>query len=180
MFDIVHPIGEVYIQYPGKKSPNVLWGTISEWTDITATYNGAFFRAYKNGTSGDFFNYGDTLGSPQASQNLSHTHNSGYTGGPVTNNSSHNTYTSTGGMSANATGSITLQNSVFGGRSGNFSSLSGTYQTDTTGSGSKNYATANLNVSHTHSHDHVHSIGSTGGTEARPTNYAIKIWERTQ
>lgn len=41
IFDIVHPIGEVYVQYPNMEDPNVLYGKYSFWSKID--YNGAFF-----------------------------------------------------------------------------------------------------------------------------------------
>ena len=42
-FDTMHPIGEVYTQYPGQKTPNQLWGNFSTWEELD--YGGAFFRA---------------------------------------------------------------------------------------------------------------------------------------
>ena len=50
-FDIAWPIGVVYTQYPGCKSPNELWGDYSTWVELD--YSGAFFRA--NGGSADAF-----------------------------------------------------------------------------------------------------------------------------
>ena len=53
MFDQCHPVGEVYVQFPGQKSPTELYGIHGGgiWTDITATYAGLYFRA--EGTVGD-------------------------------------------------------------------------------------------------------------------------------
>ena len=42
-FDIAWPIGVVYTQYPGCKSPNELWGDYSTWEELN--YGGAFFRS---------------------------------------------------------------------------------------------------------------------------------------
>lgn len=178
MFDIVHPVGEVYIQYPTCENPNSLYsrgGVNCTWTDITANYNGAFFRAYKNGTSGSFYDNNETLGAVQASQNLSHNHG-GYVGGPVTNNSSHSSYTST----SQATGSFGVDDGDQSVPTKGFVKYgTGTYS----GGGSIDDLNYNSNgymsFDHSHSYNHVHSISSAGGTEARPDNYSIKIWKRT-
>jgi hypothetical protein len=42
-FDILHPRGECYTQYPGQKNPNQLWGLYSTWEELN--YAGSFFRA---------------------------------------------------------------------------------------------------------------------------------------
>jgi hypothetical protein len=42
-FDILHPKGECYTQYPGQKDPNELWGDFSTWEVLN--YGGAFFRS---------------------------------------------------------------------------------------------------------------------------------------
>ena len=45
-FDQCHPVGEIYVQFPGQKNPTELYGSSgSTWTDITSTYAGLFFRA---------------------------------------------------------------------------------------------------------------------------------------
>jgi hypothetical protein len=45
-FNQCHPIGEIYVQFPGQKSPAELFGSYGVvWTDITADYAGLFFRA---------------------------------------------------------------------------------------------------------------------------------------
>lgn len=163
MFDINHPIGELYIQYPSKKDPESLYniaGVItSTWNDITAEYDGAFFRAYKSGTSGDFVDYGESLTNKmQASQNLKHNH-SGYSD-----------YSGSLSMSGgNHRHSMTV----------NFRDVSGASYPYTVGSSDTrtNYTaySGNLTVSGA---NHRHSISNDGGAEARPINYAIKVWER--
>lgn len=44
VFDLCHPIGEIYIRYPGQPSPQDLYkrGT---WDNISNVYAGLFFRA---------------------------------------------------------------------------------------------------------------------------------------
>lgn len=45
-FNQCHPIGEIYVQFPGQKSPAELFGSYGVvWTDITSEYAGLFFRA---------------------------------------------------------------------------------------------------------------------------------------
>ena len=50
-FDVAWPVGCVYTQYPGQKSPMDLWGDISTWEVLE--YGGAFFRA--DGGNADYF-----------------------------------------------------------------------------------------------------------------------------
>ena len=47
MFDQCHPVGEVYVQFPGQKSPTELYGIHGGgiWIDITSNYAGLYFRA---------------------------------------------------------------------------------------------------------------------------------------
>jgi hypothetical protein len=169
MFDINHPIGELYIQYPSKKDPESLYniaGVItSTWNDITAEYDGAFFRAYKSGTSGDFVDYGESLTNKmQASQNLNHTHGSGYTGysGSLSlsggNHRHETTDDNNSPLSASGRGTGTWSASGSGGGKYIYTLYSGS-----------------LTVS---GGNHRHGISYSGDTEARPINYAIKVWER--
>lgn len=180
LFNLLHPIDEIYIQYPSQKDPNLLYNVPNviscTWTDITANYDGAFFRTYKSGTSGDFVDNGGSLtNKKQASQNLSHNHG-GYVGAPVTNNSSHSSYTST----SQATGSFGVDDGDQSVPTKGFVKYgTGTYS----GGGSIDDLNYNSNgymsFDHSHSYNHVHSISSAGGTEARPDNFAIKVWKRT-
>lgn len=52
IFNMVHPIGEVYTQYPNESDPNTLYGR-GIWTNITEDYAGLFFRA-EGGNSAEF------------------------------------------------------------------------------------------------------------------------------
>ena len=54
MFNYVWPVGSVYTQYPGQKSPTELWGDFSTWQELD--YGGAFFRA-KGGNASSFEAY---------------------------------------------------------------------------------------------------------------------------
>ena len=51
LFDIVRPIGDIYVQYPQQANPNELWGVCSTWSIVN--YDGAFFRA--EGTNANAF-----------------------------------------------------------------------------------------------------------------------------
>ena len=51
LFDIVRPIGDIYVQYPQQANPNELWGVYSTWSIVN--YDGAFFRA--EGTNANAF-----------------------------------------------------------------------------------------------------------------------------
>lgn len=189
MFDNNRPVDDFYIQLPLMKDPNTLFNTdniSSTWVDVTANYDGAFFRAYKNGTSGDFYNYGDTLGTKQANQNKSHAH-TGSTGGA-------NAYL---GNSANPTTTTSFTTTTTAGSFGVDDPPSGW---NIHASGFVKHQSANLGgdciymngndsdgklvLDHNHTiyqkaHSHSVTINSDGGTEARPDNYAIKIWRRT-
>lgn len=53
LFNIMHPIGEVYVQYPGSAAPAALYG-YGTWTQIS--FNGAFFRS-SGGAATSFGSY---------------------------------------------------------------------------------------------------------------------------
>lgn len=168
-FNAVYPIGCVYTQYPACKSPSELgWETYSHWEEITSDYDGAFFRTYKSGTSGDFVAYGESLTNKmQSSQNLNHSHGSGYTdySGSLSmsgGNHRHNITTNNKGYPdgwSDSKASNLYWNNVWAHNLTVYSTYSG-----------------NLSVSGA---NHRHTISYDGGTEARPINYAIKIWKRT-
>lgn len=54
LFSAAYPIGYVYKQYPGKKSPMEMWSDFSTWIELD--YNGAFFRS-NGGNSLSFNNH---------------------------------------------------------------------------------------------------------------------------
>lgn len=43
-FNAAHPVGEIYIQFPGKEDPQTLYGR-GTWDNISNEYAGLFFRA---------------------------------------------------------------------------------------------------------------------------------------
>lgn len=184
LFDLVHPIGEIYVQYPATDDPNTLYnisGVITS-TWVEQSYSGAFFRA-SGGNADTFIEKGNAL-NKQAGQNLKHNHG-GYVGSPVTNDTSHSAKTSTGGMSERATGStakVCYKTDETPTNSGNISmARNGTncWNFRLQSGVNMGFATISTNVAHTHNMNHIHSITSDGGNENRPDNYTIKIWKRT-
>lgn len=55
LFNVSHPIGEIYVQFPLQLNPAELYGR-GTWSDITADYAGLFFRA----AGGDAAEFGQT------------------------------------------------------------------------------------------------------------------------
>ena len=53
MFDVFMPVGFIYVQFPWQASPVDLYQNkgFGSWANITGNYNGAFFRALKDGVS---------------------------------------------------------------------------------------------------------------------------------
>lgn len=192
LFDLVHPIGEIYVQYPATEDPNNLYNVsgliTSTW--VEQSYSGAFFRA-SGGNAGAFQT---TLGSAQGYQNAYHRHEGTYTGGPVKNDSTHASYTSTDSAGSH-THALRAKNNSAGSVSNGYplsheySGLIGNATYSNTAmfynlNNRTNYPTISTEGSHTHPYNHVHSIttgynGSSTVQEARPTNYTIKIWKRT-
>lgn len=65
LFDLVHPVNEVYVQYPGMEDPNDLYnvaGVITCTWDLQTQYAGAFFRS----SGGNAAAFQTTLGTAQA------------------------------------------------------------------------------------------------------------------
>ena len=163
VFNLIYPVGVTYVQYPQQASPNDLWGTFSTWKVVD--YSGAFFRA-EGGNANPFIEESGVL-SKQGDSIKAHSH-------PFSG--------TTGGMSANSTGTVrSTHEGLFNGRrlewSGN-TTLSGS----TDWSGGDNSAggkptTMTINVAHTHGYSGTTS--NTGSNETRPENFTIRIWKRT-
>ena len=71
IFDLVRPVGDVYVQYPQQANPNELWGAFSTWQVVN--YDGAFFRA--EGTNANAFIEKTGVLVKQANSIKSHNHN---------------------------------------------------------------------------------------------------------
>lgn len=68
IFDMVHPIGEVYVQYPYTADPMYLYnknGITSNWRPLK--YNGIFFRA-EGGNADEFYDHNHEWTPPQTPQ----------------------------------------------------------------------------------------------------------------
>lgn len=160
IFNTARPIGSVYIQFPQKMSPNDLWGNYSTWEEVD--YDGAFFRA-SGGNAECFADKTDTLSCClQASDYQCHTHN-------VISCSTNKTLYGCLGIYQWGNTGYTLKcsgivNAVA------YSGVQGTGQV-------LSYGGVTLNIDLTHRHRVT--IGSTGDSETRPTNYTVKIWVRT-
>jgi hypothetical protein len=163
IFDVIHPVGEVYVQYPQQDPPATIYnkrGITSTWTVIN--YNGAFFRA-QGGNANAFSEKGSSL-STQADMVKSHTHPFSWSG---------TTSTDIADGQIKTTGTWEAGSGVFsqGGESINHSSTSGKSNM--------------MKIHFHHEHSHTYSGSSTTdsndsrATETRPMNYTIRIWKRT-
>lgn len=156
IFDIVHPVGEIYVQYPQQDDPNTLYAGLSTWTEIN--YAGAFFRA--NGGNADSFKTKTDVLTLQSQKT-------------AVNGLSVNTKTITGSFDLKGYASASANNSL--------STVDGTvFKKNQHPSNSKQYGETSSSVatcwiSFDGSHDHSLS----GDTETRPDNYTVKIWKRT-
>lgn len=156
MFDILHPVGEVYTQYPECEEPNNLYNNDdvqSVWTELN--FDGAFFRA--DGGNASVFGSGlQAEGLPDITGGLA---SSGQriTGGNEQNGSvgcnGAFAQTSRGNFQGfgNGGGYSTAHRFSFTGSAGE-TKLDGTLQNDVYGKS-----------------DHV-----------TPINYTIKVWKRTE
>lgn len=171
-------IGKRIIQYPQEKYPSVIYPCTS-WEEITE-YDGAFFRTFKQGVSEAFTEEGQTL----AFQNESiSARDLSFSGSPTTSTkqTSNNSYK----LSATHYHTVTYL-----GRKGTGSSGISTFDTsshdaesiivDAATVDSKSITIPQITVSGTHKHSFTPSgtIISTG-SETRPKNLTIKIWQRT-
>ena len=153
IFNTIYPIGVTYVQYPGQKSPNELWSSISTWEEID--YSGAFFRA-SGGNADSFIAEGGTLTKQKAQLPNIHAQfgfNNNAINGTWGNGALSNTYTDHGG-------------GVSGGSSTVWRNYSSTIW---------NFSASNSSASSDHLGDNVY----TNNGETRPSNFTIKIWKRT-
>lgn len=158
IFDLIHPIGETYVQYPDCPSPNDMWSDFSTWTELN--FAGAFFRA--SGGNAQAFANQQTA---QADMIKTHT---------------------TGNMSGNATGSFTTAMMNLNGSTTMAPVSKSGFVTANESTGNPllareqdNYKRATeqqvtMNIEHTHTYGNA-----TDNPETRPVNYTVKIWKRT-
>ena len=158
IFDIVHPIGEVYVQFPGQIDPKYLYnkeGFISsEWT-IVRDYNGAFFRS----EGGDANPFEDQT-SYQDDVVGTHKHKADI---KIISGGSHSHTISTSFRYENEVGTS------WGDKVDTVNPYGGTASLSSTTDGN-------------HTHDASVTIENNHDTniENRPKNYTIRIWKRTE
>ena len=175
IFDVSHPVGEVYVQFPQQDAPATLYnqnGITSTWIELD--YGGKFFRA-SGGNALTFAEASDTL-TVQANQNKYHRHTHSHTHakgtyriqGQVGYVQFMSGVTSSGALTTTEQGS---PNSAWDGSS----SARQLIKLDTSARSGAGWtgASAVPNDSNTSYN------GSSTDTEARPDNYTIKIWKRT-
>ena len=163
-FDIVHPIGEVYVQYPQQASPNDLWGSFTTWEELD--YNGAFFRS-SGGNANGFATSEDLLTScVQASSIKCHTH----------------TVTENGTICCGSTCARTLKGCAQGYQWNNNNGCKSyggifcyVFQSSCTGTSgvTANAICLRVDACHRHCGDLTCC-----GSETRPENYTVKLWKR--
>ena len=182
IFDIVHPVGEVYVQYPQQDPPATIYnksGITSTWTVID--YDGAFFRA-QGGNAIAFSEKGSSL-STQADSVKEHQHTINHTHSGTT-----------GSCRALANGEQRWEgwfSAAEGGQGhseftagGNMWVSDNTARTYPSATGSGNgHRQVNINVDHRHdfttSSQSLTESGWYGSGETRPMNYTIRVWKRT-
>jgi hypothetical protein len=180
-FDIAWPVGVVYTQYPGQKSPNELWGDFSTWEELD--YAGSFFRAnggnaetfeaskYVSGISGTTINinaHGLNVGSVLYDKENNEAR---YV---VSVTDVNNVVVNAAFSSSTITNVLIGQYDQFQGHThGDFRKFN-PYYSWTTGGGDSGYVIAGV--------DQLKSDGTNGtprvGKETRPTNMTYKIWKR--
>lgn len=182
-FNILHPIGECYTQYPGQKSPNELWGDFSTWEELN--YGGAFFRT-EGGAAEDFEKTLTISSISGTSITFSAAHNLqvGSILYDKTNNEARQvtSVTSTTVVVINSAFTSTNLTNVLIGQYDQFQGHThGDYKKSApvfswaVGGGDVGYIISGM--------DQLKSDGTNGtpraGNETRPTNMTYKIWKRT-
>lgn len=183
IFDIIHPVGEVYVQYPQQDPPATLYnksGITSTWTVIN--YNGAFFRA-QGGNAIAFSEKGSVLESQgdcikETSVSVSGgAHNHTGTTGNVSGSDiewRHSHPQNISGSDANVSALVT-----WAGNQG----VNGRAAEDRDRTANRIY-TDSVNLQHTHPISNSGNLSmsgtiGSGNTETRPENYTIRVWKRT-
>lgn len=181
IFDIIHPVGEVYVQYPQQDPPATLYnksGITSTWTVIN--YNGAFFRA-QGGNAIAFSEKGSVLslqsdmvkshthGMKNHTHGISHTHTRGTM---EIEGKFHPTFDRGSEEGALYTTGTESDQFAAGRNPGKY--LGFQASRNWTGSTSEPSNSSSGTPS-----DNTTDSNNTSNTENRPINYTIRIWKRT-
>jgi hypothetical protein len=192
IFDIIHPVGEVYVQYPQQDPPATIYnksGITSTWTVID--YNGAFFRA-QGGNANAFSEKGSVLSTQSDATavkglSVSASHNFKLRQG----NDDSSAENTTSGMSGNSEGTFNARrsdglNTKYPADldcSGNVTRIAiGTSYRSGAGEGSNLGVNYKIDVTHTHNiylRGGISASISSTDIETRPKNYTVRIWKRT-
>lgn len=144
------PLGTVYIQFPGEATPaDLLGGT---WTNISSSYAGRFFRT----SDGYYF---------RAEGGAACAFNG--------NNQTANIYVN-----------VTYTLNSAGSHTHNYTRAASCGSCACGGGAALNRCTCYYNSCPSYTWSHTHSITKTScscchSSESRPTNYTIRIWEKT-
>ena len=170
LFDVVRPIGDIYVQYPQQANPNELWGVYSTWSIVN--YDGAFFRA--EGTNANAFieKTGNLIKQKQSIKRHDHKINHTHTRGTM------EIY----GQIAGAPCANTLFNADYA--KGAFNLVGWGYgKTEGVGWNPNTSLIADFYASRTWTGE---TSGPSllysefaGSDENRPANYTIRVWKRT-
>ena len=185
IFDIIHPKGEVYVQYPQQKDPNTLYngnGIASTW--VEQSYSGAFFRA-SGGNAAAYINEGGSLTKQGDAvkthiHGMSHFHYTDIAHGHTVTDPGHDHKIDYGESSGSGShrGSAHINISEFQGAvtytswTGIKVNPLGTTLKDSSWAGVWDSNHNWVNISNT-------GVNTNNANENRPENFTVKIWKRT-
>ena len=190
-FDVIHPIGETYTQYPQQDDPNTLYnrnGVTCQWEKIN--YGGAFFRA-EGGNANPYITKTDVL-SIQGYQNAYHNHgytprgsvSSSFSGSNITTGDSgshsHTVSTTLNGGSTGVKSAVTM-NGIVAGQASTLALGDATASGGTSSDGSHSHGytpSGSVSSSFSGSYGTTSYDGNSSNYEARPSNYTYIIWKR--
>ncbi|MBO7712203.1 MAG: hypothetical protein J6S85_01710 [Methanobrevibacter sp.] len=155
IFDMVHPIGEIYVQFPTQTAPQTLYGK-GTWTEVTSTYAGLFFRA-AGGNAGTF-GTSSVIKQAEGLPNIT---------GSITSSG----YSLGANISGDTTNTGALKGEEFNKKTASGSSTNATYM-------------SKISLDASNGNTTVPDGASTGkiygnSNHVTPVNTAIKIWKRT-
>jgi len=185
IFDIIHPVNEIYTQYPLMPDPQTLYNTngiTSTWVEVN--FSGAFFRS-EGGKANSFISSG-TL-NKQSSQTIKHKHTfphthdithyhtpgdmeiTGHTGYGGSNQSAQSLITGAFAYTGSFGTQLDVNDDPAGFPKGDFYA-SRSWTGSTSDSSKTNTDSKSVDTSYD---------GNASIQEARPENLTIKIWRRT-
>jgi hypothetical protein len=167
-------IGKIVVQYPTEKAPDVIY-PCTQWEAVN--YNGAFFRTYSAGVSGQFVEEGQTLPSPQPNK----TDNSPLS---ISWDADQNVSSKDPAWSVSYSGdSHSHTFDYWWEQHGSTNEYRSTQGEKFEYGPNKNISDRTIEISGTVSGDHDHYFTPSGtisslDKETRPKNYTVKLWKR--